>query len=1002
MANDNPYSDSFYSSQANTNANDFGNSVNPMSMNSAWGINPSMMTPSFAASYRPGWNGSAGQSNYTKPGFFAGAAGLGPWNNYPGHSAPQDNWDRNAEAVVENPASMAAFIAQRIAAPLLAYRAAGMAFGPKSFMGAFRGEGMGAAMGQGAFRGFATGVGRGLGMGAIGAGRLGMAAGVAGSAIGAFALPYAATQIALEGMERVAFNPFINSMETAESLRNNFAGVTFSDAQGSTPTGRGFGYKEAMGMSHDITHAGIKDMMFSTSEYKDVADMAMRSGMLDNNSKSNMTRGIKEIAEQVKLIVGISKDPNLQTAIEALSKLQTSGVSGANAGRVYSQLGMRASQAGASIQKMMETVGTQGEYLFRQNGMTPYQGQLAAATSYSSFAAANRMGLISPDQMARLGGLDGATQASLTGQVNASQTMYNKFDMYNKYLGKGGANGVIGTVSQFAHSMAGDPLGTYGAMQLYGGQMAGKFVSERGAAGVEEQLMAMVKNGHQNLLDESGKITAEKATPLLMNMDMNMDQIHAFFQERMNDTSPEAIAQKRASAASFQRDQIRTIIDQNGAYGGWLGSSWNSMQKAGRNAVNNLSPDWASDAVASGTDSVMRFAENAWFGNSIGHQSDSQLSREDDTILHPMGRGASTDTEFTNYSLDADSVKYDSYSDMVNNIPHNRSSRGILSLFSEGDSSKDAGAKKIISRLNELAKTGNIDAQAAVRAIRSGRHNDPSISKIRRFIINEKDSGLNEVYKSSDDLVELDSHLEGAQLKENAGTSDVARDVNTELENATGLKGPQALGILGDTERLLDGGLTLNNYDTADFTGKGKYAEHMSRVEKAYGVKGQDLVERLKDTHNKSDKVATLAATAEFVRNSNGKTGIKDFDAKFAAAGNDDNAKAVLIEQLAKQVNSIGHVLDGGYTGTDDKSRNQILDTLKQSAQKALVDSTKSVTELSLQSYKDNTQKLQDNTAAVIANTEAIKKAAGQSDAPASKAPTWSGIIENIKSVLPL
>jgi hypothetical protein len=67
-------------------------------------------------------------------------------------------------------------------------------------------------------------------------------------------------------------------------------------------------------------------------------------------------------------------------------------------------------------------------------------------------AAAFRSGLISPEMMARLGGVEGATQLSVTGQVNASQTTYNMMRLYNKYTSGQGGGGVMENVSNFGRS----------------------------------------------------------------------------------------------------------------------------------------------------------------------------------------------------------------------------------------------------------------------------------------------------------------------------------------------------------------------------------------------------------------------------------------------------------------------------------------------------------------------------------------------------------------------
>lgn len=953
----NPYSDQFYSSQANLNSNNFGGSVNPAAMNPGWGIDPSQMTPSFAAPYRPQWDGNTGSSNFSKPGLFRGMSNLAPWQSY-GYTAPQDNWNRNIEGAVESPVSAAAFIAQRIAAPVVAFKVAGKLLGPSSFVGAFRGEGLGAKLGQGAARGFANGVGRGVGLSAASTARLGYAAGVAGSAIGSLALPYAAAMGGLEIAERGVFNPFINQMKTAESLRNNFSGVTFADAQGNAATGRGLGYREAMGISQSVTHSGIGDKMFSTSDYKDLADLSMRSGLLDRSSKSNITKNLKDIAEQVKLVIAVSKDPSIQSAIETLSKLQTSGASGANVGRVYSGLGMKASIAGASIQRMMETVGQQGEYLFRQNGMTPYSGQMAAANSYSSFAAANRMGLISPEQLARMGGIEGATQASLTGQINASQSIYSKFSLYNKYLGGGAAGGgVVGTTNKFANSMSADPFGTYGAMQLYGGQMSGKFVAERGAKGIEDLMMGAIRSGNEHLLDKNGKISAERAVPFLMNQGMSMDQIQAFLQERMNDSDPRSFRQKRAGMNSFVLDQQKSILEQTGGYGSGMARMWNNAKTEGSAFTNyvsrNTSDIWGS-TVAKAEDWLGMKVDKVWSGDSLSDVSLTQQRAEFNSIMNP----GSTANSFDSLGIDLNSVGGGSKKKSGTNMTN-------LSGFLDSLTSKIHGGNKqasfveLAKSLNELATSGgegSAAAAAALRAIKDGKHSDPAIRK-------GIDAVRNNGWTDSNKELDLNSaagiseavNVIGNSRVEKPTSAEIPRAIDSELEKVTGRKGAEGLSALSLAHSLAHDGITSANAMTKD------YKDRFEKAAKLFGmdISTQDgidkLVEKINVTVGNSSHMVSLAATTDAII-ANGGIDDPEFGKLYKAARTSDE-RAKVIEQYNTKIQhkAFDRTIEDGVSKEAKKGS---LDAAYSAAQELYKASENGNGVIDFTTYRDSTIKL--------------------------------------------
>lgn len=622
----NPVNDP-YSSQANLYGNSFGNPLNPANTNQGWGINSNLLTPSYTANYRPQYSGSNPTNEYGRMGFFRGMYDLSPvspdrmWGN------PVQHNQQAMESVSGRPADAAMWGVQRIVAPTLAFGAAN-AFTKATGLG----WGAGYKFGSGLGGGIARGMGAAAEGGAIASGINMAARGTLGTAFGAAAyvgVPLAIGQGLMWGAEKTLFDPYMNTRRSSRDLRENFAGVTFGDSQGNSITGGGLSGRESYRMASELTRQGINDMSFSSSQYNQAASYQMRSGLLDNVSSKGMTSRIKENIEQVKLIMSIASMPEVKEATELLAKLQQSGANTAggmfsNAAGTMRKMGNMASIAGASVQHIMETVGAQGGYMFQANGMTPYLGQVAAAGAYSSFAAGNRMGLISPEQLARMGGLEGATQASLTGQINVSQTMFNKMALYNQYMGGGrgayGANGTtVGTLNNFGSNMAADPMGTYGAMMLHGNQMAGKQVSERGSLAVDDQL-ALVAKDMPWLLDKNGKISLEKATPLLMHMGMSIDQIQAYGAQRFSETDPATQAQNMRAMNKFYQEQQRQYISQTGTYGGVFGSSIHATRQGLHGITDAISDNLVTpvtDAIGWTHDAAGSISDKVQFGSTV-------------------------------------------------------------------------------------------------------------------------------------------------------------------------------------------------------------------------------------------------------------------------------------------------------------------------------------------------------------------------------------------------
>lgn len=829
--------DDIYRSQADLGATSFTRPQNNNIGGQGWGIDPNLMTPSYSAPYRPQWAGQGGQYDYTKRGMFSSANQLMPWQNY-GHTAPQDNWHSNVNSFVESPFDVAAFAVQRVAAPILAFKAANSLLGPKSFMGAFRGEGVGAAMGQKMFGGVARGFMGGVGASATTAARIGGAVGVAGSAVGAVAIPFAATQLALTGAEIALFNPYINNMKQAESIHQNFQGVTFADARGNASTGRGFGYREAMGMSQDITKMGIKDMTFSTGEFRNLSDLSMRSGMLDNAKAGDITKRIKEISEQVKLVMAISKDPSVQGAIESLAKLQMSGASGTKLSSTYTKIGMHAAMAGSSVQRMMDTVGAQGEMMYAQNGMTPYLGQLAAANAHSAFASANRMGLISSEQLSRMGGLNGATQSMVGAQLMAGQTTLAKFMSFNKYMGGGEGNGVVGSVAGFGRSMAQDPTKTMGQMILYGNQASAKMMNEEGGRNSIEKQIMMIAKDLPNGVGPDGKVSAETAAVIMKNMmGLGDDQIRAFMESTRAAYSGDVFTQNVKARDGFLRDQNRAAIEQNNSYGGVIGSPIGATLKAGR-AVTSFTADHFIDpvttTVAGLKDTVSGAVDSMWYGNTLQGKTVSATSMEGQVALGEISdlRAARTTTMSVNDS-------------MLDDI------RG---------GSTGMAQNKAFKKLNEATARGDKNAMAALDALRALKSKKGFSSEEYEGFAKTFKEGLRSVVRGTDLEgnfgAESDFDTAAREAISHTTTDRISSDKVVKLDDVVkGIFGKNDrttnnnLQLMGDAQALVGAGLNASMKEE-DFERLSK-TEEFARLSKALGKSGKNVIGDIRDLNMK-------------------------------------------------------------------------------------------------------------------------------------------------------
>jgi hypothetical protein len=584
--------------------------------------------------YPQAYNGATPYQPVGQQGFWNSARQLtspftqeAPWGN------PQYNNQSALDSVSTRPLDATVWAGQRLAGPALAFGTAFKMMGPSTMGGYFTGQGLAA----GAGRGIASGIARGT-LGSLGApgwvvGGAEAAAGVAGSFAGAVLIPAAVGYGVMQGAQKLAFDPYIRTRRMGEQLKNNFDGITFGEAQGNVMTGGGLSNREAYGMASKLVSASARDMTFNSDQYLQIADMSTRSGLLDNANSTQIVSRIKGIAEQVKVVMAISKDPDFQKAIEELAGLQVSGASSvggrfSNAMAAYQGLGRSASIAGTTVQRLMGTVGTEGSNLFSSFGMTPYLGALTSANVYSSMAAAVREGLISPAQTARMGGLENGTQSAMMGMMQGGRSTLMQMGLMNQAFGVGGPGSMAGpgmnltaTVGQFSNNFALDPYGMMGRMALHGDELIARDLSKNGGLNIENSVYAYAQNLPLKR-NSQGQIDFYDIVPILMSQGWTKEQIDAFGSMRSAQTDPNVLRQGLKANNRTTQELLMQNTSQNSLYGGFLGTKYRHALEASKSVLGDTwrnVGNMAADALGVG-DSVSK----AWYNTQFGETFDNQ------------------------------------------------------------------------------------------------------------------------------------------------------------------------------------------------------------------------------------------------------------------------------------------------------------------------------------------------------------------------------------------
>lgn len=566
------------------------------------------------ASMFPGWgsvqSGYQGSSPYGpqgKPTWMGAASQLiSPFSKDPYWGNPVDNNSTAFQSLGTKPFDSAAWVGQRIAMPAAV-------FGASSAMFAGAGRSMGQGLAQGMF---------GSGLIARGAG------GIMGT-IGSFGLPFAIGTAAAHAVDAAIFQPYIRTRQQTEDIARNFSGIAFGGSSGNPISGRGLSNYSASGIAQGIDRAGIRDMTFGANQMHSIAGMGMRAGLFDDVGSGQIQTRFKDIAAQVKLLVSISKDPNIQSAIEQLSQLRAGGasISGgihSTAARAFQQMGMQASAAGVSVQQLM-AASSQGQYMYQANGMTPYLGQMAAGNAYAGFNAAFRAGSLSPEVLARMGGLQGATNSALGGQIAAGHTAYNMMSLYNQGFGGAGPNGSMTGVAQGFGSLASrNPLQAAGGMLLYGPAMLSKQSREIGGRAADDQASVMLRSHGVRPAGPGGLYTPEQKAMAFQSMGMSDDQVRAYASQRATDTDPNTLKARLDGIDAQGREQLMQTITQNGMYDGTFGRSVTAVRHGIHSVQTGIANNLAypvSDAAARVSDWAAGTYQDAMYGSTAPGKS---------------------------------------------------------------------------------------------------------------------------------------------------------------------------------------------------------------------------------------------------------------------------------------------------------------------------------------------------------------------------------------------
>lgn len=176
--------------------------------------------------------------------------------------------------------------------------------------------------------------------------------------------------------------------------------------------GMGFASHKALSLEQFLRQSSASDAIFKLDDYREILRKGIESNLFDfQNTIDGYKKAVKRIRDQIEILKEISDNKDLDSIFTNLKRLQTMGASDDIRSSVIRLEGMFSRMAGIRHSDMVNTYGQQGALIYSQYGLTNYQGSLASMANAALVAMSQRMGLVTPGELARHGGASGLAQS---------------------------------------------------------------------------------------------------------------------------------------------------------------------------------------------------------------------------------------------------------------------------------------------------------------------------------------------------------------------------------------------------------------------------------------------------------------------------------------------------------------------------------------------------------------------------------------------------------------
>lgn len=262
---------------------------------------------------------------------------------------------------------------------------------------------------------------------------LGLAGSVAGGALGSLLGPAGAVAGSWLGgklghaASNVMVGTTVQDAARARMIQNTTAPFMVTGSS-LGPTGQGMSTDSALRTARGVRHMAhdldFERTGFNTQDAMRIMGGAAQHGLLTGaQSPEEIVRRVKDVSKTVKLLMQVTGDPDVRSALTSLGQMRDLGFQGLGSqSAAVANRAAFARMAGVSQAAMHESFGLPGAMMAQQVGLAGSTGYAAGMSGGALANIAASSGSLNDLQLARAGGRSGLGQINALAQISSMQS----------------------------------------------------------------------------------------------------------------------------------------------------------------------------------------------------------------------------------------------------------------------------------------------------------------------------------------------------------------------------------------------------------------------------------------------------------------------------------------------------------------------------------------------------------------------------------------------------